>query len=67
MDQLVNEFIMYIQQNEIEKANVVFEKILGQLEKEDAQVMAQTGYSLAQLGFIQWEKTDFLRKIHGSY
>ncbi|OYW71718.1 MAG: hypothetical protein B7Z25_02790 [Aerococcus viridans] len=54
MDQLVNEFIMYIQQNEIEKANVVFEKILGQLEKEDAQIMAQTGYSLAQLGFVDY-------------
>lgn len=54
LDQLVNEFITYIQQNKIEKANKVFEKMLDQLENEDAQVLAQTGYSLAQLGFVDY-------------
>lgn len=52
MDQLVNEFISYIQQNQQDKANEVFEKILDKLNTESSDVIAQTGYALAQLGFI---------------
>lgn len=52
MDQLVNEFISYIQQNQQDKANEVFEKILDKLNTETSDVIAQTGYALAQLGFI---------------
>lgn len=52
MDQLVNEFISYIQQNQQDKANEVFEKILDKLNTETSDVIAQTGYAIAQLGFI---------------
>lgn len=59
LDQLVNELISYIQQNQPEKANEVFEKMLTQLADETADVIAQTGYSLAQLGFV-----DFANEIY---
>lgn len=59
MDQLVNEFISYIQQNQQDKANEVFEKILDKLNTESSDVIAQTGYALAQLGF-----TDHTNEIY---
>lgn len=54
MDNLVNEFISYIQQNQPAKANEIFEKLLDQLATASSEEIAHTGYQLAQLGFVDY-------------
>lgn len=56
MPDRINEIIIKIQQNKLEEAEKLFVEWTKELQKENVEVISQSGYTFAQLGFVDYAK-----------